>query len=101
MCFCSPPQIDEFSSMQDHAIKNFSRRLNEWSEKVASIVKVELTKAGKGHFNIFEKSRDVYKYSKIYKLLWRINQLMEDMLRRVEVNTLTEFTGFVENVSAW
>jgi dynein heavy chain, axonemal len=96
-----PMKIDEFCSMQDHSIKNFSRRLNEWSGKLASIIKIELTKAGKGHFNLYEKSRDVYQYSKMYKLLWRINQMMEDMLRLVENDTLTEYTSFIENISAW
>ena len=96
-----PMKIDEYTSMQDHAIKNFGRRLNEWSEKLASILKSGLKEAGKGHFNILETSRDVYKYSKMSKLLYRINQMMEDMLRHVQTDTLSEYTGFVENVSAW
>ena len=94
-------KIDEFSSMQDHAIKTFSRRLSEWSEKIASLLKDGLAEAGKGNYDITETRRDVYKYSKLFKLLWRVNQTMEDMLRIVQTDTLTEYTSFIENVSAW
>ena len=96
-----PMKIDEFSSMQDHAIKNFARRLGEWSEKVASIIKDGLVEAGKGNYDITETRRDVYKYSKLCKLLWRVNQTMEDMLRTVQENTLREYTSFIESVGAW
>ena len=87
--------------MQDHAIKTFSRRLSEWSEKIASLLKDGLAEAGKGNYDITETRRDVYKYSKLFKLLWRVNQTMEDMLRIVQTDTLTEYTSFIENVSAW
>ena len=39
-----PMKIDEFSSMQDHAIKTFARRLNEWSEKTAMLMKEGLVR---------------------------------------------------------
>ena len=54
--------------------------------------------AGKGNYDITETRRDVYKYSKLYKLLWRVNQTMEDMLRTVQTDTLSEYTFFIENV---
>ena len=42
-----PMKIDEFSSMQDHAIKTFARRLNEWSEKTAMLMKEGLVRISK------------------------------------------------------
>ena len=58
----------------------------------------EQVTAGKGNYDITETRRDVYKYSKLYKLLWRVNQTMEDMLRTVQTDTLSEYTFFIENV---
>ena len=87
--------------MQGLANKVATRKLkDEWGTKVTSAIKTRLANVGKGHFNVYESKNDVYKHSKLRRLLRRINMTMEDTLRDLTMDSLKDYTNFIENAGA-
>ena len=87
--------------MQSLANKVATRKLkDEWGTKVTSAIKTRLANVGKGHFNVYESKNDVYKHSKLRRLLRRINMTMKDTLRDLTMNSLEAYAKFVENAGA-
>ena len=94
-------KLDEFQTMQGQEMKNKARFLREdWNSSVASTVRLGLQAVGKGHFDINECKNDVYQFSKLKKLLRRINLFMGDTLRICTRRSVEEFAHFMHVSSA-
>ena len=66
--------LDEFLNSQAAVNKIVSRQVkDDWTHSVTSTLRNSLQSCGKGHFNIYESKTDVYKFTKLKKLLTRIN----------------------------
>ncbi len=90
-------KMDEFLSLQSRSIKQSTRQtVDDWPSSVAMTIKNGLVSVGKGHFDVDMSKTDMYKFSKLRKLLRRINFVMEDSLRIMMRNSVEEFTKFVE-----
>ena len=90
--------MDEFLTLQNRAMKTLARQACEdWPSAVTMTVKNGLISVGKGHFDVDMTKSDMYKFSKLRKLLKRINYLMEDSLRVMTTKSLEDWTIFVQN----
>ena len=90
--------MDEFLTLQSRAMKTLARQTCEdWPSAVTMTVKNGLISVGKGHFDVDMTKSDMYKFSKLRKLLRRINYVMEDSLRIMTTKSLEDWTFFVEN----
>jgi dynein heavy chain, axonemal len=90
--------MDEFLTLQTRAMKTLARQACEdWPSAVTMTIKNGLISVGKGHFDVDMTKTDMYKFSKLRKLLKRINYLMEDSLRIMTTKSLEDWALFVQN----
>ena len=92
--------IDEFVNSQTAINKMVARQVNDdWTHSITSTLRNSLQSCGKGHFNIYESKVDVYKFTKLKKLLTRINFGMQNSLRKLTVGSLEAYTAFILEAS--
>ena len=88
--------LDEFVNSQAAVNKIVSRQVkDDWSHSVTSTLRNSLQSCGKGHFNIYESKTDVYKFTKLKKLLTRINFVMQTSLRKLTTSSLVAYRDFI------
>ena len=88
--------LDEFINSQGAVNKIVSRQVkDDWTHSVTSTLRNSLQSCGKGHFNIYESKTDVYKFTKLKKLLTRINFVMQNSLRKLTMNSLFSYRDFI------
>ena len=93
--------MHEFMAAQNRTMKTLARQVCEdWPSSVTMTVKNGLISVGKGHFDVDMTKTDMYKFSKLRKLLSRINYLMEDSLRIMTRKSLEAWQKFVIKASA-
>jgi dynein heavy chain len=94
-------KLDEFQAMQGLAIRTTASYLKEdWVSHMMTTVRQGLSSVGKGHFDVQESRNDVYQFSKLKKLLRRINLVMQDTLRVCTRKSLEAYVAFVESACA-
>jgi dynein heavy chain len=92
--------IDEFVNSQTAINKMVARQVNDdWTHSITSTLRNSLQSCGKGHFNIYESKTDVYKFTKLKKLLTRINFGMQSSLRKLTLGSLESYTKFILEAS--
>ena len=94
-------RVEEFLQFQTQAASNFLHTVKEnWIPSLKNGIKFCLKDAGKGHFNIQEKSREIYDYSKLKKFMTMVNFMMEDSLRFQVEHFMLEYVTAVERLCA-
>ena len=91
-------KLDEYKSIQDHTRRTFTRRMDEWGIKTIDAICTGLESAGKGHYNLDETERNVYKYTKMNGLLHWVNFMMEDALKDVTDSTIYKFYDYIKKL---
>eukprot|EP01083_Nonionella_stella_P111300 326422_1 len=85
-------RLEDFEQLQLHKINatcSFIKR--NWMNQVKSCITGSLRDSGKGWFNLRERNREVYLFSKLRKLLQCTNMKMEDTLRFMIEASLTDY----------
>ena len=94
--FTKSLRLDEFEQQQSSSIAQLHHFLKEtWSHSLKSAVKTSLKDVGKGWFNLQEKNREVYMFSKLKKFMNRVNFLMEDSVRYLVQDSLNEYRDLI------
>jgi dynein heavy chain len=89
--------LEEFQVAQSQALKISGRKIKEdWTSGVVSHIRTSLQSCGKGHFNIYESKNDVYKHSKLKKLMQRVNFLMQSSLQNVVRDSVKLYGDFIK-----
>ena len=84
--------FEEFDQAQSQLLKaNLRKVKDDWSEKVVSHLRSNLQACGKGHYNIYESKNDVYRASKLNKVMSRVNFLMEDTLQNFVRKSISDY----------
>ena len=92
--------LDEFLNSQSAVNKMVARQVkDDWVHSITSTLRNSLQSCGKGHFNIYESKTDVYKFTKLKKLLTRINFGMQDSLRDLTLDSLQAYRDFILHAS--
>ena len=89
-------RLEDFEQIQTSSINvatNYIKR--NWVSSIKNCIVSSLRESGKGWFNLRERNREVYSFSKLKKLLSTVNFKMEDTLRTVIENSLTKFKDLI------
>jgi len=77
-------RLEEFESLQQSAMSQTTHFLKDtWSAAIKASIKQTLKEVGKGWFNLEEKSREVYQFSKLKRFLTMSTFRMQDALREL------------------
>ena len=88
--------LDEYVNAQSSVNKMVARQVkDDWTHSITSTLRNSLQSCGKGHFNIYESKVDVYKFTKLKKLLTRINFGMQDALRSLVMGSMVAYRDFI------
>ncbi|KUF99279.1 Cyclin-P3-1 [Phytophthora nicotianae] len=93
-------KLEEFQQRQQALERAVLKTITEeWSVKVASIIKTSLGSVGKGWYYLQETRQDTYDFSKLRSLLRRVNFSMKDTLRFLTDHSLHQFHDFIKNAT--
>jgi dynein heavy chain len=83
---------EEYMSLQKRVLTTAKKQIcDDWPSGIISAIKNGLAGVGKGHFDISMNKEDMYRFSKLRKLLHRINLTMEDTLRILTRQSLENY----------
>jgi len=75
-------RLDDFEQLQSQKLTATASYIKRnWTNAIKSCITGSLRDSGKGWFNLRERNREVYQFSKLKKLLKCTNMKMEDTLR--------------------
>ncbi|KAJ3324532.1 Dynein heavy chain 1, axonemal, partial [Blyttiomyces sp. JEL0837] len=93
-------RLDEFEQMQNQSLQNVKTQLKEgWIPALKSIIKTGFKEVGKGWYNMHESSLEVYRISKLKKFMTTVKFIMQDSLRFLVLNSLTDFIRLIHYIS--
>ncbi|XJO76015.1 hypothetical protein BDV3_006595 [Batrachochytrium dendrobatidis] len=93
-------KIDEFEQLQSQALQNVRGTLKDgWINVLKNIIKTGFKDVGKGWYNMQESNMEVYKISKLFKVMTAINFIMQDSLRFLVLNSLQEYTKLIKSIT--
>lgn len=89
-------RIEEFEQTQAQATQHVSLYLKDtWIENMRKHIRTCLRDSGKGWFNIHETNHYVYTKSKLKKFMEMVKFSMQDSLRFLVQDSLTNFTQMI------
>jgi dynein axonemal heavy chain len=92
-------KIDEFDQLQKSSIAQLHHQLKDnWTSVLRQSIHDHLQDVGKGWFNLQEKNREVYMFSKLKKFLNLVNFMMQDSLRFLMEHNLEKYEQFFQFV---
>ena len=90
-------RVEEFVSGQHSAIHTLSSSLHDkLLLNVTTSIKQSLKDVDKGWLNLHERSRDIYQYSKLHKLMTRVNFQIGDCVRSAVHASVDAYTQMLE-----
>ncbi|KAJ3073482.1 Dynein heavy chain 1, axonemal [Podochytrium sp. JEL0797] len=93
-------KLDEFEQMQNQSLQNVKTQLKDgWIPTLKNIIKLGFKEVGKGWYNMQESNSEVYKISKLKKFMTAIKFIMQDSLRFLVLNSLTDFNKLIACIS--
>ncbi|RKO93938.1 dynein heavy chain, N-terminal region 2-domain-containing protein, partial [Blyttiomyces helicus] len=94
-------RLDEFEQMQSQSAQNVKGILKDsWIPSLKTMIKTGFKDVGKGWYNMLETNPEVYKISKLKKFMTVVNFVMQDSLRFLILNSLTEYIKFIGSISS-
>lgn len=88
--------LDEFEQIQKNEIEKLTKHLQEiWVKKIVAHIKTSLKNVGKGWLNIYESKREIYDMSKLKRFITAVRFMMEDTLRFMTEDSISEFTDYI------
>ncbi|XP_054472107.1 dynein axonemal heavy chain 1 [Anoplopoma fimbria] len=88
-----PMRLDEFEVIQSQVHTQISLLLREaWISTLSSSIRSSLGDCGKGAYNVNESRWDMYKFSKMNRLMAVVRLTLEDSLRFLVKNSLISLT---------
>mmetsp|Transcript_7015 Transcript_7015/g.26224 ORF Transcript_7015/g.26224 Transcript_7015/m.26224 type:complete len:4128 (-) Transcript_7015:64-12447(-) len=88
--------LDEFEQIQKNEIEKLTKHLQEvWVKKIVAHIKTSLKNVGKGWLNIYESKREIYDMSKLKRFITSVRFMMEDTLRFMTEDSISEFVKFI------
>ncbi|XP_071349900.1 dynein axonemal heavy chain 1-like [Trachinotus anak] len=89
-------QLDEFEMIQNQMHTQISLFLREsWRVTLCYSIRSNLGNIGKGTYNVNESLWDMYKMSKLYRLMTMVHFKMQDSLRYLVQNSLVSLTNLL------
>ena len=93
-------RIEEFEQLQNSAMGQTLHTLSDsWITALKNCIKNSLKDVGKGWFNLNERNREVYMFSKLRKVLQRVHFMMEDSIRDLIRISLENYVHFIEHAA--
>lgn len=88
-------RLEEFEQLQNSNMVQLNSFLKDkWSTALKKCIKDSLGGVGKGWFNLEEKNREVYQFSKLKKFMKMVNFMMEDALRFLVEDSTQKYLDF-------
>ena len=88
---------EEYMVLQKRTMATARKQIkDDWPSSIVAAIKNGLAGVGKGHFDVDMTKEDMYRFSKLRKLLRRINSTMEDTLRDL---TMASYENFATRVA--
>ena len=89
-------RLEEFEQTQGQATQQVTLYLKDtWIENLRKHIRTSLRDSGKGWFNIYEQNYYVYQKSKLKKFMEMVKFSMQDSLRYLVQDSLTNFTQMI------
>ncbi|XP_051804747.1 dynein axonemal heavy chain 1-like isoform X2 [Acanthochromis polyacanthus] len=89
----TPLQLDEFVDIQSKIhTKTNSLLRTTWTDTLRNNISSKLATTGKGAYNINESHWEIYKMSKLYKLMTVVRLNQQDSLRHLVLDSLASLT---------
>ncbi|KAJ1566068.1 Dynein heavy chain 1, axonemal [Nowakowskiella sp. JEL0078] len=110
-------RLDEFEQMQNQSLQNmknflkdrqdyfkfikkvYLKPLKSWISSLKTMLKNGFKDVGKGWYNMQETNPEVYKISKLKKFMTATKFMMQDSLRFLIINSLSEYIKLIGNIS--
>ena len=90
-------KLTEWTPLQSPKIATVVAHLKDkWAPGIIVSIQNQLGGVGKGWFNLHEKKRDVYQWSKLKRFLRVVTAMQQDSLRFMVEDSALEFTEFIE-----
>jgi dynein heavy chain len=90
-------RLEEFDQLQITTAAQLQSHLEtKWTAALAHCIKSSLKEVGKGWFNLGERNREVYTFSKLKKFMMMINFYMQDSLRFMIMDSLAKYRALFE-----
>ncbi|XP_023120862.2 dynein axonemal heavy chain 1-like isoform X2 [Amphiprion ocellaris] len=88
-----PLQLDEFVDIQSQIHTQINKFLRDtWTVTLSNSISSNLATTGKGTYNINESHWEIYKMSKLYKLMAVVRLNQQDSLRQLVLDSLVSLT---------
>ena len=89
-------RFDEFETLQGAVLQQMLGFIRDnWVPALKSDIRNSLKDVGKGSFNLQETNREIYEFSKLKRFLTMVNLKMEDSLRYMEEQSVTQYQKFL------
>lgn len=95
-------RLDEFEQQQTSSIHQVANMLKDkWVASLKTAVVSSLQTAGKGWFNLQERSADVYSFSKLKRFMTLTSFMMQDSLRFLVQDSFAKFAAFIRRMCSY
>ena len=95
--YTKPVRVDEFSGSQHATISGLQSYLHDkLLVNVTTAIRQGLKDVDKGWLNLREKSRELYDFSKLKRLMTRINFMIGDAVRTCALQAMTDYVALIE-----
>ena len=95
--YSKPVRVDEFSGSQHATISGLQSYLHDkLLVNVTAAIRQGLKDVDKGWLNLHEKSRELYDFSKLKRLMTRINFMIGDAVRACALQAMTDYVALIE-----
>ena len=95
--YSKPVRVDEFSGSQHATISGLQSYLHDkLLVNVTTAIRQGLKDVDKGWLNLHEKSRELYDFSKLKRLMTRINFMIGDAVRTCALQAMADYVAMIE-----
>eukprot|EP00736_Rhodelphis_marinus_P006943 Rmarinus@m.24609 len=100
--FSKALRLEEFHQLQSQTCSQTANNVKDhWLTTLKNGIKNSLKDVGKGWFNLMERNKEVYEFSKLKRLLSMVHFMMQDTLRFLIEESLDKYVRYFQIATAW